>query len=114
MKVTQFETWQCVRNEPLFDQARTGRCPMPWDVVVLRLTTDTGLQGIATACAARSARITAQFLNELIAPVVLGRDITEREAIWHELNTIDRHITFFPAYLPGPVDVALWDLAAKA
>ncbi len=114
MKVSTFEVWQCARQEPLFDAARTGRAPMPWDVVVLRLTTDTGVQGIATACAARSAKITADFLLEIIAPVVIGRDVTEREAIWHELNTIDRHITFFPAFLPGPVDVALWDIAAKA
>jgi L-alanine-DL-glutamate epimerase-like enolase superfamily enzyme len=114
MRVARFEVWQCVRDEPLFDNARTGRSPMPWDVVVLRLTSDTGVEGIATACAARSAKITAQYLLDIIAPVVLGRDVTEREQIWHELNTIDRHITFFPAYLPGPVDVALWDMAAKA
>src|ERR1043166_9129236 len=99
MKIVKFEVWQCARNDPLFDQARTGRTPMPWDVVVLKLTTDTGLEGIATACAARSAKITAAFLLELIAPVVMGRDVPDREAIWHDLNIIDRHITFFPAYL---------------
>ena len=27
---------------------------------------------------------------------------------------IDRHLTFFPVYLPGPIDVALWDICAKA
>jgi L-alanine-DL-glutamate epimerase-like enolase superfamily enzyme len=114
MKIAKFEVWQCVRSEPLFDNARTGRSPMPWDIVVLKLTTDTGIEGLATACAARSAHITAAFLLELVAPVVLGRDVTDRESIWHELNTIDRHITFFPNYLPGPVDVAVWDIAAKA
>jgi L-alanine-DL-glutamate epimerase-like enolase superfamily enzyme len=113
MKITRFETWRCQRRESLFDASRTGRSPMNWDVVVLRLGTDTGLSGHATALAARSSTVTQAYLHENIAPVVMGRSPVEREAIWHELWTIDRHLTFFPIYLPGPVDVALWDLAAQ-
>src|SRR5258708_3626906 len=112
--VTSLETWRCQRRETLFDSARTGRSPMNWDVVVLRLTTDAGLQGHATALAARSSIVTQAYLHETIAPVILGRPVSQREAIWHELWTIDRHLTFFPVYLPGPVDVALWDIAAQA
>jgi L-alanine-DL-glutamate epimerase-like enolase superfamily enzyme len=113
-RVTSLETWHCRRHEALFDAARTGRSPMNWDVVVLRLGTEEGLHGHATALAARSGTVTQAYLHETIAPVVLGRRVSEREAIWHELWTIDRHLTFFPVYLPGPVDVALWDLAAQA
>ncbi len=87
---------------------------MPWDVVVLRLVTDAGVEGLASALAARSGRITEAYLHENIAPVVLGRHVEEREKIWQDLWTLDRHLTFFPVYLPGPVDVALWDAAAKA
>jgi L-alanine-DL-glutamate epimerase-like enolase superfamily enzyme len=112
--ITSLETWRCQRHEALFDSARMGRSPMNWDVVVLRLITDAGLTGHATAIAARSSIVTQAFLHEVIAPVVLGRRVSEREAIWHELWTIDRHITFFPVYLPGPVDVAMWDIAAQA
>ena len=112
--VTGVETWRCERREALFDSARTGRSPMNWDVVVLRLTTDAGIAGHATALAARSSLVTQAYLHETIAPVVLGRPVSEREAIWHELWTIDRHLTFFPVYLPGPLDVALWDIAAQA
>ncbi len=113
MRIERFETWWVERNHCLFDKKRQGNAAMPWDVVVLKLTTDTGLEGIATALAARSGSITESYLHETIAPVVLGRDIHDREKIWHEFWTIDRHLTFFPVYLPGPVDVALWDLAAK-
>ena len=113
MKIERFETWWVERNSCLFDQKRQGSAAMPWDVVVLKVTTDTGLEGIATALAARSGQVTESFLHETIAPVVLGRDIHDREKIWHEFWTIDRHLTFFPVYLPGPMDVALWDLAAK-
>ena len=83
MKITAFETWRCQRNESLFDASRTGRSPMNWDVVVLRLTTDTGLIGHATALAARSSIVTQAYLHENIAPVVMGRSPVEREAIWH-------------------------------
>jgi L-alanine-DL-glutamate epimerase-like enolase superfamily enzyme len=104
--VTAFETWRCERREKLFDSARQWRSPMNWDVVVLRLHTDAGIYGHATAIAARSSVVTQAYLQETIAPVVLGRPVSEREAIYHELWTIDRHITFFPVYLPGPVDAA--------
>ena len=53
------------------------------------------------------------YLQESIGPVVLGRDPHDREAIFQELWTIDRHEAFFPVFLPGPVDVALWDICAK-
>jgi L-alanine-DL-glutamate epimerase-like enolase superfamily enzyme len=114
MNVTEFETWLCKRNESLFDSSRTGRSPLQWDVVVLRLNTDEGIRGHATALAARSGAVTQDYLHDNIAPVVLGRDVTEREAIWQELWNIDRHLAFFPVYLPGPLDVALWDIAAQA
>src|SRR5207244_11706762 len=96
------------------DPARTGPGLMHWDVSVRGLSTDEGVTGHATALAARSGTVTQAYLHETIAPVLLGRRVSEREAIWHELWTIDRHLTFFPVYLPGPLDVALWDLAAQA
>jgi L-alanine-DL-glutamate epimerase-like enolase superfamily enzyme len=101
MRVTSLETWLCKRDESLFDASRTGRSPLTWDVVVMRLGTDAGLNGHACALAARSGNVTESYMND-------------RTAIWHEFWNIDRHLTFFPVYLPGPVDVALYDLAAQA
>ena len=114
MRVTSIETWLCKRDESLFDASRTGRSPLKWDVVVIRLGTDSGLTGHACALAARSGNVTEAYLHDTIAPVVLGRDVADRGAIWHEFWNIDRHLTFFPVYLPGPIDVALHDLAAQA
>ncbi|MBB4123746.1 enolase C-terminal domain-like protein [Martelella radicis] len=112
MKIQSVETWQCRRDLSLFPESRAGN-NMPWDVVVLKVTADTGAAGYASALAARSGAITEAYLHETIAPVMLGRDPYQREAIWHDLWNVDRHLTFFPVYLPGPVDVALWDLAAR-
>ena len=113
MKIVKFETWWCRRQKSLFDSKRTGTSPMDWDVVVLQLTTDTGITGQSAALAARSGQVTESLLMDNIAGIVLGRDATDREKIWHDLWNIDRHLVFFPVYLPGPVDVALWDIAAK-
>jgi len=113
MKIVKFETWTVRRGENFFVEERKGKSAMTWDVVVLKITADTGTEGVATALAARSGTITEAYLQEVIAPVVMGRDPLEREAIWHELWNIDRHLTFFPVYICGPVDVALWDIAAK-
>lgn len=113
MKVEKFETWWVKRNKCLFDEKRKGGSAMDWDVVVIKLTTDTGIEGVATALAARSGAVTEAYLQENIAPIVLGQDPHDREKIWQELWNIDRHLTFFPIYLPGPIDVALWDICAK-
>lgn len=102
MKIVKFETWWVKRNKCLFDEKRKGKSSMDWDVVVLKLTTDNGYEGIATALAARSGRVTESYLHDNIAPVVLGASPYDREKIWHELWNIDRHLTFFPVYLPGP------------
>ena len=112
MRITEAETWLCRRDRNYFDSSRTGRSPMPWDVVVLRLATDTGLSSVVSFLGARSGLVTEAFLHENILPVVLGRDPHDREAIWHEYWNMDRHLCFFPVYLPGPIDAALWELAA--
>ncbi len=114
MNITAFETWWVKRDKSLFDERRTGKSAMAWDVVVLKLTADSGVEGIATVLAARSGKVTEAYLHDNIAPVVLGRSPHDREKIWHEFWNMDRHLTFFPVYLPGPVDTALWDMAAKA
>ena len=113
MIITKFETWWVERGRCLFDEKRQGGAKMGWDVIAIKLTTDTGIEGVATCMAARSGAVSEAYLQESIGPVVLGRDPHDREAIFQELWTIDRHEAFFPVFLPGPVDVALWDICAK-
>ena len=113
MIITKFETWWVERGRCLFDEKRQGGAKMGWDVLVLKLTTDTGIEGIATCMAARSGQLSEAYLQESIGPVVLGRDPHDREAIFQQLWVVDRHEAFFPVFLPGPLDVALWDICAK-
>ena len=113
MIIESFETWICKRQKGLFDKNREGEAPMPWDYGVGRIITSDGVEGLATFWASRSGAVTDAYMGDLIAPVILGRNITERERIWHDFWSIDRHGAFFPVFLPGPIDVALWDAAAK-
>ncbi|ESQ83062.1 hypothetical protein AEAC466_14460 [Asticcacaulis sp. AC466] len=113
MYVDAFETWTCKRPKGLFDESREGAAPMPWDYVVGKITTSDGIEGIATFWAARSGAVTEAYLADIVAPVILGRSIHDRERIWQDFWNIDRHGAFFPVFLPGPIDVALWDAAAR-
>ncbi|MBT9819762.1 enolase C-terminal domain-like protein [Clostridium sp. MCC328] len=114
MIITKFETWWVTRDKCLFDEKRQGGAKMGWDVFAIKLTADDGTEGIATCMAARSGGVTESYLHDSIAPILLGRDPHDREALFYELWNVDRHEAFFPVFLPGPVDVALWDMCAKA
>lgn len=116
-KVIRFETWICRRDivpgtgaSP--DEKRIRQATHGSEYVLIKLTNEEGLDGIATSIAYRSATSKA-YLDEIIGPLILGRHVEDREAIWQDLYTLNRRIVFFPQFLPGPVDVALWDLAAK-
>ena len=98
MKIIKFETWWVERDQCLFDEKRRGGAKMGWDVLVIRLTTDTGLEGTATCMAARSGGVSESYLLDSIAPVVLGRDPHEHEAIFYELWNGMRH--FSPSSSP--------------
>ena len=85
MIIQKIETWWVRRNKCLFDDKRKGKSAMDWDVLVLKLTTDNGIEGIATALAARSGNVTEAYIHDNIAPVVLGRSPYDHEKILHEL-----------------------------
>ena len=74
MIITKFETWWVDRGKCLFDAKRQGGAKMGWDVIAIKLTTDSGIEGIATCMAARSGGVSESYLHDSIAPVVLGRD----------------------------------------
>ena len=78
MRIEKFETWICTRPKGMFDEAREGAAPMPWDYGVGKITTSDGVEGLATFWAARSGAVTESYLEDIIAPVILGRNIANR------------------------------------
>ena len=91
MIITKFETWWVTRDKCLFDEKRQGGAKMGWDVFAIKLTADDGTEGIATCMAARSGGVTESYLHDSIAPILLGRDPHDREALFYELWNVDRH-----------------------
>jgi L-alanine-DL-glutamate epimerase-like enolase superfamily enzyme len=84
------------------------------DVVFVEIKTDEGLAGHAFAWGGRSGLATAHLIASIIRPLLLGQDPLDRELLWQQVRRMDRWWGFLPIYAHGPVDVALWDLGAKA
>lgn len=81
----------------------------------LKVHTDEGLVGIGE-CFRRQFRGTQAVIEEVLAPVIVGADPFDIEAIWnrmhHTITTIGTH--GFSATAMAGIDVALWDLKGKA
>lgn len=80
------------------------------DVTQLEIVADDGTTGVAVM--PRGA-IGVDLVDRRIRPALLGRDAMLTEDCWAALHEMDR-AEHFPPYTVGPVDVALWDLKAKA
>ena len=79
---------------------------------IVRLTTKSGLQGVAGAAMCSSHtfdRSVGETLRYLL-PEVMGRSPLEREALWYRLRTLNTPLVPQAVSL---IDIALWDMAAK-
>lgn len=74
--------------------------------VIVRLTTDNGLVGIGEAMGRPGARGAAAYINELLAPLLIGEDPRHHHALW---SAMVEEMRFAPMGVSG-VDIALWDL----
>ncbi len=86
------------------------------DVVLIRLETADGLVGWGEAFSYNCRRAVTAAFEDMVAPVVRGREVTDIAGLMAELqqalHIFGRYgITMFA--LSG-LDIALWDLAAKA
>ena len=71
MIITKYEPCWEDRGKSLPDAKRQGGAKMGWDVIAIKLTTDSGIEGIATGMASRSVVVSESYLLDSIAPVVL-------------------------------------------
>jgi L-alanine-DL-glutamate epimerase-like enolase superfamily enzyme len=88
------------------------------DMVVVEVTTDSGLTGWGDAFAYVCPRTTCSAIEEMIAPQARGQEVPEPEKIPALMEQIQRNLHLFGRYgitmfaISG-FDIALWDLAAK-
>src|SRR6516162_3610189 len=89
------------------------------DMVVVEVTTDSGLTGWGDAFAYVCPRTTCSAVNEMIAPQARGQEVPEPDKIPALMEQIQRNLHLFGRYgitmfaISG-LDIALWDIAAKA
>ena len=76
----------------------------------LRVVTEDGLEGVAFC---KRGVIFKDLFERRLREELIGQDALKREYLWQRLWEIDR-IEELPIYVLGVIDVALWDLAAKA
>ena len=76
---------------------------------LLRIQTDTDLEGWCFGVGADTARV----INGAFRDVLIGTDPLDRERLWQEGLILDRY-KYLAHGVRGLVDVALWDLCAKA
>lgn len=77
---------------------------------LLRVTTDAGIDGL---CWLGGGALAPVIIEQTLRPAFLGAEVWRREKIWRQLWELDR-IESFPLAALAWLDVALWDIQAKA
>jgi L-alanine-DL-glutamate epimerase-like enolase superfamily enzyme len=89
------------------------------DIVMLEITTDSGLTGWGDAFSYVCPHTTFAAINEMIAPQARGQEVPDAAGIPAFMEQIQRNLHLFGRYgitMFGisALDIALWDLAARA
>src|SRR5215216_4448536 len=89
------------------------------EIVMVEVSTDAGVTGWGDAFAYVCPRSTATAIDEMIAPQARGLEVPDAAGIPAFMERIQRNLHLFGRYgitmfaISG-LDIALWDLAAKA
>ena len=89
------------------------------DIVMIEVITDTGLTGWGDGFGYVCPKTTLSAIEEMIAPQARGQQVPEAGAIPAFMEQIQRNLHLFGRYgitmfAISALDIALWDLAAKA
>lgn len=87
------------------------------ETTVIKIETDTGIVGWGEAQSPVSPTTTKTIVDNLVRPLIMGRDPFDIEAIWTRNYGAMRergHPTGFYIDAIGGTDIALWDIVGKA
>lgn len=99
------------------DHATPSRTPGYEQALLLKITTEDGLVGWGEAHAPAAPRIHQRTITDLFAPILIGHDARNVEALWEKLFSLERVRGYFTgAHIEAlaAVDLALWDLLGRA
>jgi L-alanine-DL-glutamate epimerase-like enolase superfamily enzyme len=117
MKITRMTTWRVEVDYSawLGDTEVAGGGRPVWDQPIVRLDTDEGVAGHTMAFALSAVGAgNARMLHETYWSTLKGKDVMRHEALWQELRRANRHLYTVTDVPVGALDVALWDIRAKA
>jgi len=79
---------------------------------LLRVVDAEGREGFASTWLPGGRHEVADAMVQYVRPMVLGRRVTEREALWQSIQ----HLGYFTSIrsAASAIDIALWDLSAKS
>lgn len=87
------------------------------DTVIVRISTDEGITGWGECKAPVAPQATAEIVRRLLAPMLLGADPREIVVLWERMYAgmrVRGHRAGFYLEAISGVDIALWDIAARA
>lgn len=114
MRITKITLWQVGLTSHDAYYMADGKACETVTTTVLRLTTDSGLEGWGESCPI--PHYLPAFADgipgvvEHLSPLILGADVTGPEAL---MARLDAHLPGHE-YAKSAIDIALWDLWAKA
>ncbi len=88
-----------------------------YQTCLVKITTDQGVYGWGEGHAVTAPRIVRTIITDLFAPILIGQDARNVEAIFEKLYSTERlrgHNSGFWMCAIAAIDIALWDLVGKA
>lgn len=88
-----------------------------FSATLVEIRTDEGLTGIGEAIVRKAPQVTRAVVEQMLAPVLLGRDPHDVEGLWDEMFQQLRgwgHWRGFVFEAMSGVDTALWDILGKS
>jgi L-alanine-DL-glutamate epimerase-like enolase superfamily enzyme len=85
--------------------------------VLVKITTDQGIVGWGEAHAPAAPRVHKTVISDLFAPILVGQDARNVEALWEKMYSSQRlrgYATGFYMESIAGIDLALWDILGKS
>lgn len=88
-----------------------------FSATMVEIATDDGISGIGECIVRKAPQVTKAVVEQMLAPVVMGRDPHDAEGLWDEMFQQLRgwgHYRGFVFEAISGIDTALWDIVGKA
>lgn len=88
-----------------------------FSATMVEVTTDDGITGIGECIVRKAPQVTNAVIEQMMAPMLIGRDPYDVEGLWEEMFQLLRgwgHYRGFVFEAISGIDTALWDILGKA